>query len=208
MGLPDEVLDAFKGFTDDEVAPPPPPTVMPSKPSVQLTLGTLPPAALDPTVADTKPFGAHQFGDLALQLVLNARPVDDLLADFNLTHEQFGVLLDNPVFVAAIEESKRLIASYGRDAGFRIRARAVAEDLVGKVYNDALLQTTDPALRHKILITMAAFAGYSDKPTAEQQGPTGMSVTINVGSGVRGVSGEAITVEAKPVTLPEGVRGA
>ena len=129
---------------------------------------------------------------------MDAAQLTAVLAENNLTLQQYNYLLDKPAFKRCLAEAKAFITKHGAEHGFKIRARFYAERLADSIYRMAHSPSTEANIRLKAFETLVRLA---DLDPGTQKGAKneggGNGVVINIGAGIRGVSAQdsTLTVE-------------
>lgn len=121
-----------------------------------------------------------------------------LLDKHGITQEQLEQAMTKPAFRQTLAEAKRYVSQHGQDRGFMVRARFYAEHLLGDMYDMASSKANDPAVRLKTFEAISRLANLEPVKDKEASAPQ-MQVVLNIGSGIRGVSDNTITVDTKEV---------
>lgn len=148
-----------------------------------------------PVMIDQLPVA--QYGALAFDLAMKTAPLAQIMDVYGLTEAGLTALIDTPAFKDAVADAKAQLAEHGPIAGFVIRSRFIAEDLLTDMFQLAKSATTDSALRFKIFQGMAQYARVDPATTKQKgdQGSGGVNVVLNFGSGIRGIGPQVQVIE-------------
>lgn len=137
-------------------------------------------------------YPAERYPELAYALAtveqLDEDRLDDFLAPFDITPAQFDHIRHQPAFLRAFSEAQAFVKENGANKGFKVRSRFYAERLVDEMYQMAKNPKTDPALRLKLFESIAKYADLDPSGQKKMQGQQGAVISINIGSGIRGIS--------------------
>ena len=114
-----------------------------------------------------------------LDIAIGADPPHVIASRYGLDELDLEVLLQNPNIVKAVEARQAELAQKGEF--FKLKARALAEDLLEKVYLDAK-GTQDPKTRLDA-VKFLSMAGGIDKPAEIRQVGSGRQVNIRIDLG-------------------------
>jgi len=128
-----------------------------------------------------------------LDLAIGADPPGVIASRYGLDELDLEVLLQNPTIVKAIEVRQAELAQKGEF--FKLKARALAEDLLEKVYTDAKL-TEDPKTRLDA-VKFLSMAGGVDKPVETRQVGSGRQVNISIDLGAAGAGTGVVDVRVQ-----------
>lgn len=117
-----------------------------------------------------------------LDLAIGADSPHVIASRYGLDELDLELLLQNPTIVKAIEVRQAELAQKGEF--FKLKARALAEDLLEKVYTDAKT-TQDPKTRLDA-VKFLSMAGGIDKPAETRQVGSGRQVNIKIDLGAAG----------------------
>lgn len=150
-----------------------------------------------PKPTETKPLHKSRYGALAYDLILQVADLPAILESYEIDEEMLSALLDSPSFQKTYKDCQREVNELG---GFAVRARALAEDMLGGVSQIARGEAVSPETRHKIFMDLATLGRLN--PAVENRGKDrggGVNVIINIPQGVRGLEhlSSGITVEAE-----------
>jgi hypothetical protein len=91
-----------------------------------------------------------------------------------------------PLFPAALRDARCQLREHGAAAGFLLRSRALAEDLLPNVYGLAKDTNTDAALRHRVFESLARYA-LLNPATKKDNVEGGVRVIFSIALGKRGM---------------------
>jgi hypothetical protein len=126
-----------------------------------------------------------------LDLAIGADSPHVIASRYGLDELDLELLLQNPTIVKAIEVRQAELAQKGEF--FKLKARALAEDLLEKVYTDAKT-TQDPKTRLDA-VKFLSMAGGIDKPAETRQVGSGgpkFSITFKLGGQTGRVDFESV----------------
>lgn len=114
-----------------------------------------------------------------LDIAIGADAPHIIASRYGLDELDLEVMMQNPTIVKAVEVRQAELAQKGEF--FRLKARALAEDLLEKVYSDAKT-TQDPKTRLDA-VKFLSMAGGIDKPAEVRQVGSGRQVNIRIDLG-------------------------
>lgn len=125
-------------------------------------------------------------GQFCRELACGIDGIDDVLDTWELTHDQYLELRQNPWFqkelISAVDEIKTL----GPNSAFIMKCRTVAETTLPEIFNIIKNERVDPAVRvsaYKQITDLGRLAA----PKTEAQPLSGPSVVFNFGPGMPGL---------------------
>lgn len=141
-----------------------------------------------PVLSDNIPVALY--GALALDLVMHPKELDQIRVTYGLTETGLLALMGQRGFIDAFRDAKAQVVEHGATAGFKIRARFIAESLMDDMYKLAKADSTDAPLRVKVFDRMASYAGLDPASTKQKGdiGGGGVSVQFNFAPGINGLA--------------------
>lgn len=137
---------------------------------------------------------------MALELCLLKDHEDPLsvFQRYGYEREQALEMLESPAFIRLLEAAKKDIAENG--VGFRMKARAQAEDLLAESFAIATDPLASAAVRADLIKWTAKVAGYEPKDKDDKGGGSG-GLTLNIT--FAGQAQQAV-VTREPLTIEHG----
>ena len=121
----------------------------------------------------------QDYGALAMELALGGQPIADICEAYKTNEEMVEWLIDSsPAFQAAMKEAMMTIKATGKDAGFVLRARYLAEKHLRTADEIASSTEVNPSVRLHATESLVAWARLA--PTPEKNVSPGTQVIINM----------------------------
>lgn len=114
---------------------------------------------------------------MAVELALHMDDAESIFASYHYTPDQAAELLESPAFVALLERVTKEVREQG--LSFRMKARAIAEDLLPHAYEMATDASCSAAVRAD-LIKWASKVGDLDPKPTKDEGKTGGGLTLSI----------------------------
>lgn len=142
---------------------------------------------------------AVTMGQFARELCLQLEPLEDLLASWNLTSEQYEALRKSTFFQNELKAAVKEVREMGPDAGFIARAKILSETFLTDVVKMMQTPGVDPAVKIAIFKHITELARLTPPRNSPDraQGPVGPQVVFQFGPGMPGVP-NAITINQEP----------
>ena len=135
---------------------------------------------------------------MAVELALHMDDAESIFASYHYTPDQAAELLESPAFVALLERVTKEVREQG--LSFRMKARAIAEDLLPHAYEMATDASCSAAVRADLIKWASKVGDLDPKPTKDDS-KTGGGLTLSIT-----FSGQQpqTVVEARDVLTIEG----
>lgn len=119
--------------------------------------------------------------ELALEVAQNLRGIPDILADYEISKDQFKIILKTPLFRNLYKE-KRHEWNSPSSAKERIRARADMALESQQPVLHGMVMDTDLAPSHRLAAhdKMLKMSSVADKPALMEGGPTASTFTVTI----------------------------
>lgn len=115
---------------------------------------------------------------LAVELALHVEDAEEIFARYHYTMEQAAELLASPAFTALLERVSREIRETG--LSFRMKARAIAEDLLPYAHEMATDPLSSAAVRADLIKWSAKVADLEPKESKDTGKPPGGGLTLSI----------------------------
>lgn len=137
--------------------------------------------------------------------------IDGMCNTYNMTHAEFESLLCNPAFNAALEEYNKEFEIYGVNKTLVLRARALSESLMERLYSVAIASGDIKEIREafKVIADVARVTPAS-MPTPKDIGSNNTAVVINIPAGIPGMehlTADTNVIDHIPTHAVEGYDG-
>ncbi len=114
---------------------------------------------------------------LPFEIAMGNYPLSEICGAYEITRAQLAVLLENPVFVKALQSAKELVAKEGNS--FKVKAMLQAETIIDTAYKMAHNVAIPPVVRADLIKSIVRWAGHEPK-TNEKAGNQAQAFQINI----------------------------
>jgi hypothetical protein len=115
---------------------------------------------------------------LAMELALHVASVPEICASYDISKEEFLVLIENPLFIQAYAVAKESLAKDGMS--FKVKAKLQAEKLLEKSWSLIHSDATPSAVKADLIKSTIRWAGYEPKGDAAGGNGTAFQININL----------------------------
>jgi hypothetical protein len=116
---------------------------------------------------------------LPMELALHTASVPEICASYEVTKEEFLVLIEDPLFVQAYAAAKEALARDGMS--FKTKAKLQAEKLLEKSWSLIHSDNTPSAVKADLIKSTVRWAGYEPKGDNALGNGSAFQININLG---------------------------
>lgn len=148
------------------------------------------------TTIPASPAGVFFARTLPFEIVMRTGTLEEIREAYKYSEEEFGYLMSDPVFIAAIQSAAEQVKDEG--VTFKLKAQMQADALLDKSWQMIHDPKTPPSVAASLLKETIGWAGYAakdEKPAAT--GPVGPSFSITID--MRADSPKTLTIEGEKV---------
>jgi hypothetical protein len=134
---------------------------------------------------------------LCVELSLHMEDPEVVFANHHYTHEQAQELLDNPAFVMMLERINKEVRESG--LSYRMKARAIAEDLLPHARSIATDPYMSAAVRADLIKWSARVSGLEPKEKGDEKAGSGLLLSITFA----GQNPQQLVAGREPLTIEQ-----
>lgn len=135
---------------------------------------------------------------LAVELALHVDDAETVFAGYGYTPEQAADLLEQPAFLALMQQAQKAVVEEG--LGFRIKAKLMAGELLPYAHDIATDPLQSAAVRADLIKWTAKVAGFEPKD-GKDDGKQGGGLTLNIQ--FAGQAPTAVIAGHEPLTIDQ-----